>query len=243
MKFSANLGFLYTRESESLIERYSLAKADGFFGVETPNPYCVDVRDLQMKLNCLGLHQVAINSHQGGTEEIGLACLPDKCQDFREYLELSINYAKALDCKKIHILSGLVKNKQIPFDDYERMYISNIKHSVERLLKEDIMCLIEPINNRSVPCYFLDNFNLAKKVLKLIECPNLKLQFDFFHAQIINGDLTQLFKSVEKHIGHIQIAQVPDRGHPGTMGEINYDYILEFVKHRKYDGWIGLEYK
>jgi len=153
-----------------------------------------------------------------------------------------VKYAKALDCKLIHVMSGTVEN---PCSVNHETYEKNIRWATQIFEKEQIVGLVEPINQRSVPSYYLSSYILAVDLVKKINSPNLKIMLDVFHLQQLHGNLTMNIESLATAglIGHVQIAQVPLRGEPDTPGEIDFSYLFSLLKKIKYDGWIGLEYK
>ncbi|XP_005090132.1 putative hydroxypyruvate isomerase [Aplysia californica] len=247
LKFAANISMMFL-ELPSLEARYSAAKKAGFQYVELTFPYGESVDSLRAAREASGLEQVLINAFPGDLSagDLGLAAQPDRVQEFREKLELSISYATGLQCKRMHIMAGRIPAGA---DDglKEKMmstYLDNIKYAADRLQKEGILALIEPVNNRiSVPGYFLSNPHKGLEIVKQVNHPNLKLQFDIFHVQIMDGNLTKNIEAFLPYIGHIQIAQVPDRGEPDETGEINYPYVFSVLERVGYEGYIGLEYK
>jgi hydroxypyruvate isomerase len=243
MKFAANLGFLFTKETPNLLDRFGHASKAGFLGVEVPNPYDFSVSQVADTKKSADLEVVLLNSWPGRLVdgELGIAIFPDRKDEFITKLESSIEYARALNCNRLHILAGKI-NSNTCQADMEKCYMENLRYAANRLEKEGVVALIEPINNRSVPGYFLNHPRLAVKLIEEINHPNLRLQYDIFHAQILEGDLTRSIKEYFPHIGHIQVAQVPDRGEPNSPGEINYDYVFKLLDTLGYNGWIGLEY-
>ncbi|XP_060082459.1 putative hydroxypyruvate isomerase [Ylistrum balloti] len=240
-KLAANLTTMF-KEHSSLLARYKAAKDAGFKYVECAFPYGESLESIQQARTAAGVEQVLINAWPGDMKngEIGLAALPNKVKEFREKLETSVEYAKALNCKRMHVMAGLKPGFQD--EAMEEVFIENIRYAAERLSKDGIVAVIEPINNRlSIPKYFLTDIHKAVEYIKKIDHPNLKLQFDFFHIQIMDGNLTGNLKKYLPYIGHIQIAQVPDRGEPSD-GEIDFKYIFKLLKEVGYDGYIGLEY-
>lgn len=245
MKFAANLGFLFVKETPNLVERYILAKTAGFSAVELPFPYEVPVGKIAEAKAAAGVEQVLINAWPGekDSKDLGIAIFPDRTEQFRTSLELSIEYLRALDCKRLHIMSG--KSSLSPETDQsvlEKTYVDNLRYAAGRLEKEGVLALIEPCNNHWIPGYFMNHPQKALKVIKDVGHPNLKLQLDIFHLQIVEGNLTHAIKTYLPYVGHVQIAQVPDRGEPDSPGEINYPYIFKLLGELGYDGWIGLEY-
>lgn len=232
------------QELPKLSDRYQAAKDAGFRYVECTFPYDEPVEVLKAAKEKAGVEQVLINSWPGDQSQgqLGLATLSSKQKEFCDKLELTIDYAKALSCKKVHIMSG--KHPKVPDKATEETYLQNIEYAANRLQQEDILGLIEAVNSKiSVPNYFLDNPSKAFEYVQKINHPNLKMQFDIFHVQIMNGNLTANLKNWFPAIGHIQIAQAPDRGEPHSDGEINYGYIFKLLESLQYDGFIGLEYK
>ncbi|EEB15348.1 transient receptor potential locus C protein precursor, putative [Pediculus humanus corporis] len=238
LKFCANLSFMFG-ESTSLLEKYELARKAGFTGVECANPYNYSTSEL-LQAKC-AMKQVLINVAPGNDEsgKFGLAAIPGKTFEFLETLKKTINYAKDLNCSKIHIMSGVVE-KETP--QHMEIYVNNLKQSVEMLKENNIIGLIEPINNYSVPNYFLNNYEKATSVIEKINSPNIKLQLDIFHLQHICGNLTKNIEKFLPLVGHVQVAQVPNRNEPDTSGEIDYKYIFSTLEKLQYDQWIGLEY-
>lgn len=240
LRFCANLSFMF-QESASIIDRYKLASECGFKGVECAFLYDQPLADIIQKKNTLGLEQVLINVDPGDLQkgELGFAALPEQQARFQSSLNLAIDYAKQLDCKLIHIMSGKANVSVENNEAYEK----NLRWAVNLLEKENIVGLIEPINKYSVPGYYMNCYDRAVELLNRIKSPNLKLMMDIFHLQQIKGNLTNNIKQWLPLVGHIQIAQVPFRGEPNTCGEINYPYIFQLLEQEKYKGWIGLEYK
>jgi len=247
LKFAANLSFMFT-EYPSLESRYEAAQKAGFKYVEFAFPYDEDMEVLKNAKEKAGLEQVLINGFPGDLKsgDIGFAAHPGREQEFKEKLELSISYAKALGCKRMHIMSGRVPNdadNQLR-EKMMETFISNITYAAERLQRDGILALIEAVNDRiSMPGYFMSNPLTGLEIVKKVNHPNLKFQFDIFHVQIMDGNLTKNIEKFLPHIGHIQIAQVPERGEPDTPGEINYQYVFSVLENLGYDGFIGLEYK
>lgn len=242
-KFCPNLNFMFL-ESPSILERYSLAKKAGFQAVEVGFPYVHSIEELVKAKEDNGLKQVLINVYVGDVTkgELGFAAIPGQEDAFQASVLKAVNYAKALDCKLIHVMSGLVKN---PTPANQETYEKNIRWATKVFEKEKIVGLIEPINQRSVPDYFMSSYITAVDLVKKVNSPNLKIMLDVFHLQQLHGNLVSNIEGLasEGLIGHVQIAQVPLRGEPNTPGEINYAYLFSILEKIKYDGWVGLEYK
>ena len=237
LKFCANISWLY--KDYPVLERYQHARDDGFEGVEMAWPYEFSTDELVAAKTKAGVEQVLINT--GCVETLGNAAVADKKEKFQEELDQAIQYAKALDCKRVHIMAGRVERSGRP-KAYET-YVGNLMYAADKLKKEDMIGVIEPINKYDVPGYFLDDTMQAVGILELVDRPNLMYQLDFYHLQIMNGDLTRNLKNLFPRVGHIQISQVPGRNQPSFPGEINYPYIFSVLEDLDYNGWIGCEYK
>ncbi|XP_059620908.1 putative hydroxypyruvate isomerase [Phlebotomus argentipes] len=244
LKFCANLSFMFT-ETGSLLERYNLARLAGFRGVESAFPKGFSIEDLLTAKQSLS--QVLINIRTGSVAggEFGVAALcgdsndPNYQEAFRSDLQTTVEYAKALECKKIHIMAGKVSK---PTEDNRKVYVENLKYAANVLEKENIVGLIEPINKYAVPGYYLNSYETALDVLQEINNPHIRLQLDFFHLQHIKGNITHSVKDLLPFVGHVQIAQVPHRNEPSTPGEIDYEYVLRMLAEEGYNGWVGCEY-
>ncbi|ODN03490.1 putative hydroxypyruvate isomerase, partial [Orchesella cincta] len=246
LKFCANISMMFM-EHESLLQRYDAAKRFGFKGVEFWFPYDIPLNDIAQKRQEVGVEQILINSYPGDSKlgECGLAALPGREEDFQKAMQLTMNYADALGCKRIHIMSG-----KLPPENLEReqktclqTLTSNLKNLLPELEKRGITGLIEPINNQTVPGYILNNYDLAISIIQSVNSPNIRLMMDFFHLQQIHGNLSKRIEQSLPYTGHIQIAQVPGRNEPDSQGEIDFQYVLSLLAKFNYDGWIGLEYR
>ncbi|XP_055588233.1 putative hydroxypyruvate isomerase [Uranotaenia lowii] len=243
LKFAANLNFLFT-ESADFVERYRLAKAAGFGGVEGPYPpKNVSVTDLVRVQQETGLEQVLLNIDLGDVPDgqFGCAAFPEQEANFIKNLERTIECAKALNCKKIHIMAG--KLKEPLSDQHDSTYISNLKAAARILEKNNILGVIEPINKYAVPGYYLSSYEKAIGVIREVNSPQLKLMFDIYHAQHIRGDITKGIREFASDLGHVQLAQVPCRTEPDSPGELDYRYVLPTLASAGYTGWVGCEYK
>ncbi|KAF3429953.1 hypothetical protein E2986_01235 [Frieseomelitta varia] len=241
LKFIPNLSFMFM-EAPSIIERYKLAKEAGFKAVESGFPFGISIKDISEAKKNACVEQILINVFTGDVSkgELGFAAIPGEEENFKKSIDVTIEYAKALNCKRIHIMSGKVNQITTANDD---VYVKNLLYAVEKFQKEEIIALIEPINNITVPNYYMNSFQKGLDVVKKINKTNLKLQLDIFHLQHICGNITKNIKELLPYIGHVQIAQVPDRHEPDTSGEIDYKYVLSVLEKEGYDGYIGLEYR
>lgn len=239
-RFAANLSMLFN--DVPFLERFGRAAAAGFKGVEYLFPYEYAPAELVERLQNHGLAQVLFNLPPGdfAAGERGLAALPGRESEFRESVDRGIEYARALGCPRLHAMAGLVTDEsQRP--RMRETYLENLRYAARRLAEHGLTLLIEPINTRSIPGYFINRQAEAHAILAELGEPNLRVQLDFFHAQIMEGDLTATFKRFQAGVGHIQIAGVPDRHEPDT-GEVNYPYLFHLLDEAGYDGWIGCEY-
>jgi len=239
-RFCANLGFLFC-EAEFL-DRFELAARAGFQAVEFPFPYDFDKNDVAARARDAGLKIALFNLHAGdwAKGERGIACLPSRISEFRDSVVRSIEYAKALGCTKLNCLAGIAPPR-VPTERLRETLLSNVRFAAGELSREGITLLIEPINTRTIPGFYLRNSGQTLALIDEAGAANVMLQYDVFHMQIMEGDLSKTIEAHIARIGHIQIADVPDRHEPGT-GEINYPYLFEQIDRAGYQGWIGCEY-
>lgn len=247
LQFCANLGWLFT-ELPKMSQRIHAAAAAGFRAVEAAWPYEEDLEELRKAREDTGVELVLINTPPGNVRagELGLGAVPGREQEFRQGLERAVEYAQALQCKRIHLMAGRVPLGSTRADvakDMESIFIQNLEYAADLLSKRGIIGLIEPINTRITdPAYFLDSPHQAAAILKRIGKPNLMLQMDVFHWQIMDGNLTQNIINYFPLIGHIQVAQVPERNEPDSPGELNYSYLWSVLERQHYHGFVGCEY-
>ncbi len=240
LKFSANLSTMFGEVD--FLDRFQRAAAAGFKAVECQFPYAWEKEALSEKLDRYGLELVLHNLPPGNfaAGDRGLACLPDRVGEFQESVGLAIEYAGALKCPRLNCLSGKVP----PDASAEALLptlVENLRFAAAALEKENITLLVEAINTRDIPGFFLNTTRQALRLLDEVNHPNLKLQYDIYHMQIMEGDLTRTIQENLARIGHIQLADNPGRHEPGT-GEINFPNLLRAVDEAGYDGWLGCEY-
>lgn len=242
LKFAANLSFLFTESA--FPERFSQAAQAGFRGVEYLFPYDFPAERIAAWLAENELQQILFNLPPGDwtAGERGLACLPGREAEFMASLRRAAEYAEALRCPRLHCMAGL-RPEGVSESVLESIYIDNIRRAAAHFAPLGVDILIEPINSRiDMPGYWLDSIPKAARLLDAIAAPNVKLQLDLYHAQIMQGDLARTLDAHIGQIGHIQIADNPGRHEPGS-GEINYPYLFDALERLAYDGWIGCEYK
>jgi hydroxypyruvate isomerase len=223
--------------------RFERASRAGFEGVEYLFPYEWPREHLAEQLERHSLKQVLHNLPAGdwGGGERGIACLPGREQEFQDGVGLAIEYAKALGCRLLNCLVGITP-KHVPGQEVRQTLVRNLRFAAIALEKEGIRLLVEPLNDRDVPGFYLVHTRDALQLLQEVDHPNLWLQYDVYHMQIMEGDLTRTIVDNLDHIAHMQIADNPGRHEPGT-GEINYTNLLRFIDEAGYEGWIGCEYK
>lgn len=240
VRFSANISMLFAEVD--FLDRFEQAAGAGFKAVEFMFPYPFAKEELAEKLSKYSLKLVLFNMPAGNwaAGERGLACQPGREGDFREGVALAIDYAHALGCTSVNCLAGLT-----PGDSPEtvrRTLAGNLRFAAEALDKEGIRLLVEPLNDRDVPGFYLSGTRPALRLFEEVGHPNLWLQYDVYHMQVMEGDIIRTIGDNLKRIGHIQIADNPGRNEPGT-GEINYPDIFRFLDQQGYEGWIGCEYR
>lgn len=237
-RFAANLAYLFTERP--LIERFGAAAAAGFRAVELQLPYDHAPAAVKAELDRHGLTVLGINTGRSASGEFGVAAVPGHEQEFAALFKQALDYVTAIGGCQIHCLAGKVPPEQRPAA--EKTFIANLARAADAAHAQGITVLIEPINPRDRPDYFLTRAEQAADIIAKVERPNLRIQFDFYHAQIVGGDL---IRRLEKHfplVGHVQIAAVPSRQEPDE-GEVNYPAIFAALDGLGYGGWIGCEYR
>ena len=240
-KFSANLTFLFT--DLPLLERLSAAAKAGFKGVEYMSPYDEAKSDLAARLRDNGLTQVLFNLPAGNwaAGERGIAIFPDRVDEFRRGVHQAIDYAGALNCGMINCLAG-VAPAGADAHALRKTLVDNLAYAAAELAKANIKLLVEPINTRDIPGFYLTRTDQALRLIEDVGSDNLYVQYDIYHMQIMEGDLARTMEANLPRIAHIQLADNPGRNEPGT-GEINYPFLFRHLDKIGYRGWIGCEYK
>ncbi len=237
-RLAANLAYLFTERP--LLERFGAAARAGFKTVELQFPYDHAPSAVKAEIDRHGLTQLGLNTAQGRSGEFGLAAVPGRERDWETLFKQALDYVVAIGGSQIHCLAGKVPPEQRPAA--ERVFIANLTRAADAALKNSITLLIEPINPRDRPDYFLNRVEHAADVIAKIGKPNVKMQFDFYHAQILGGDLITRFEKHLPVVGHVQIASVPARAEPDE-GEINYPAVLAAVDRLGYQGYVACEYR
>ena len=236
-KLSANLGFLWPELS--LVAAIAAAKESGFDAVECHWPYEVLATDVKAALDDAQIPMLGLNTRRGNVDagEAGLTAVVGREREARAYLDAAIEYGAAIGCRSVHVMSGVASGNQA-----HDVLVENLKYASEQAAKQSMNILIEPINTRDIPGYFLNTVEQAADVVQQLSAPNVKIMFDCYHVQIMQGDLLVRLEKYLPFIGHIQIAAVPDRGEPG-QGELDYRSICQAIDSIGYQGYIGAEYK
>ena len=252
-QFAANLSMMYTEHP--FLDRFEAAAKDGFQAVEFMFPYAHAAAGLAARLQANGLRQVLFNAPPGGTgaesvaaamndnRQRGTACLPGRENEFQSGVLLALDYAEALDCPRIHLMAGLMPDGA-GREELREVYVTNLRWAARQAAQAGRDIVIEPINTRDIPGFFLNRQSEAHSVLADVGAINLKVQMDLYHCQIVEGDLaTNLRRYLPTgNVGHLQIAGVPERHEP-DVGEINYPYLFDLIDELKFEGWIGCEYR
>lgn len=259
-RFAANLSLLYTELP--FLDRFEAAARDGFEAVEYLFPYAFDLAELLARLKANGLQQVLFNAPPGGTDAPGIdaawaagargtASVPGREAEFRAGVELALRYADALDCPRIHCMAGLLSESPAGADQESAarsVYVSNLRWAASEAAKSGRTILIEPINPRDMPRFFLNRQDDAHAVVQEVGASNLKVQMDLYHCQIVEGDVAMKLRQYlpTGRVGHLQIAGVPERHEP-DVGELNYPYLFgvidEVAAQCGWQGWVGCEYR
>ncbi len=239
-RFNANLSWLF--QEKPFADRFAAAANAGFTGIEILFPYDQPASEIRSALRANGQELVLINAPPGNfaAGERGLAALPGREKEFREKFGEALDYAETLDCKRIHIMSGITG--ELDQIVAHRTFLSNLEYVLHKVENSDLTILIEPINTRDFPGYHLTTVEQADGILRELSHPALKIQFDWYHAQIMGGDLARRTEKFFPKIGHYQSAGVPDRAEPDS-GEVNFPYLFRLVDALQYEGWIGCEYR
>lgn len=241
LRLAANLTMLYNELD--FLDRFEAAARSGFRGVEYLFPYSYGIAQLAERLREHGLIQVLHNLPAGNwaAGERGIACHPDRVNEFREGVDRAIEYATALGCRQVNCLAG-VAPLGVSADLLRETLVGNLQFAADKLARARIRLLVEPINTRDIPGFYLSRTAQALEIMDAVGSENLLLQYDIYHMQVMEGDLATTIANNLGRIAHLQLADNPGRHEPGT-GEINYPFLLQFIDKIGYSGWIGCEYK
>lgn len=241
LNFAANLSMLFTELR--FMDRFAAAAKAGFAGVEYLFPYDYEKAELADRLHAHGLRQVLFNLPAGKWDagERGIACHPDRVDEFRAGVEVAIDYAIALGAPQINCLAGIAP-LDVPQAAARETLVANLRFAADRLEQVGVGLLLEPINTYDIPGFFVSRSEAAIGIIRDTGSENIKLQYDIYHMQRMEGELANTLSKLFSAIGHIQLADNPGRNEPGT-GEINYPFLIKHLQMIEYSGWIGCEYR
>jgi hydroxypyruvate isomerase len=239
-RLAANLTMMY--KEHAFLERFAAAARDGFRGVEFLFPYEHPAAEIRARLEANGLEQALFNLPPGdwNAGERGLASRPGREDEFRRSVDLGLAYARVIGNRRVHAMAGLIA----PGESRERhreVYVKNLAHAARQAATAGLTVVIEPINTRDIPGFFLNTQAEAHAVCREVGAENLRVQMDLYHCQVVEGDLAMKMRKHIAGVGHVQIAGVPERHEP-DVGELNYPYLLRLLDELGYDGWVGCEY-
>ena len=240
-KLAANLSWIY--QEVPFMQRFGAAAAHGFKAVEILFPYEAPAADIAVELKKHKLTQALFNLPPGDASkgERGVAALPGRETEFADALEKALDYARHLECRTLHVMSGMIA----PGADkaaMHRTFVSNLGKACDRTAKSGITLVLEPINHRDIPGYFTNTTDQVKKIIDEVGAPHLRLQLDLYHMQVTEGDLAKRTERLFPITAHVQIAGNPDRNEP-DIGEANHLYMLDLLDRLGFEGYVGLEYK
>jgi hydroxypyruvate isomerase len=237
-KFAANLSMMFNEWA--FLDRFDAAAASGFTAVEFLFPYEYPPDAIAERLRRNGLTQALFNMPPGdwASGERGIAALPERFEDVKAGIALALDYAAATGATRLHLMAGIAQSGAA---EANAAYRRAVAHAAEALAASQVTLLLEPINARNMPGYFLNDFGYAERLISDLGLPNVKLQFDIYHRQIMHGDVVKALERLLPIIGHVQVASVPERHEPGT-GELNDEFIFAALDRLGYDGFVGCEY-
>jgi hydroxypyruvate isomerase len=240
-RLAANLSMMFNEVP--FLDRFAEARKSGFEAVEFLFPYEHSAAELRRRLEDNGLTQALFNAPPGdwGNGERGLASLPGRTEEFRAGVKQALEYATALGCKLVHCMAGIVP-PGLPPVTAASLYAANLAWAAEQAKSAGVRLAIEPINHRDMPGYFLNTQAQGAAIVEAIGTDRLGLQFDVYHVQVTEGDITKRMEKYMPVIAHMQIADVPARNEPGT-GEIGWAYVFRRMDELGYQGWVGCEYR
>jgi hydroxypyruvate isomerase len=239
-KFAANLSYLFTEVD--FLKRFEAARRAGFRGVEFHFPYAYQPSDLERAVTEAGVEVVLFNLPPGNWEkgERGIACHPGRAAEVRDGVAKAIGWARTLGCPRVNCLAGIAPRDADP-GEVRAAFVDNLRYAAQALADAGVTLVMEPVNPRTVPGFYLNTTRQALDLIREVGSANLKIQYDVFHMQIVEGDLARTIESNLGSIGHIQFADVPDRHEPGT-GEVNFDFLFDWIDRVGYRDWVSAEY-
>lgn len=237
-RFAANLSMMFN--DVPFLDRFEAAAQAGFTAVEFLFPYDHPAEEVGKRLKANGLTQALFNLPPGNWDagEKGFAALPERFDDLKQSLETALPYAKTTGVKRLHLMAGIASRSE---PKAVEQFYKSVAWVAEFYAPHGLDVVLEPINPRNVPGYFLNDFGFARDLINELKIPNLKLQFDIYHCQIIHGDVTMRLREMMPIIGHVQIASIPSRNEPDGE-ELNYPFLFAELDRLGYEGFVGCEY-
>ena len=241
-RLCANLKWLFTELA--FLDRFEAAAKAGFVAVEYASPYEFTAAEIRARLADCGLQQILINTPTGDPTQgggSGFACLPGRQGEFRDGIKKALDYAAVLDCRLVHVMAG-IQPAGVTHDTAAAVYAANLTWAAGLARSSNVRFVLEAINQRDLPGFFLRTQEQGAALVEAIGRDRLGLQFDIYHCQVAQGDVTKRMEALMPVIAHIQIADVPGRNEPGT-GEIAWRYVFRRIDELGYRGWVGCEYR
>ncbi len=239
-RFAANVSLLFGELD--FLDRFAAARDHGFRAVECLFPYAHPAADLASRRTAAGLEVALFNSYPGDWQhgERGIAALPGREAEFRASFAVSLQYARALSCPNIHVLSGVAAGGS---GDHRRCYLANLRWAAEHAARDGINVLVEALNPQDMPNYLVASVEAALAIVREVDRPNVSLQLDLYHVGMMGGRLIETLRAVIGVTRHIQIAGVPGRHEPDVTQEVDYPHLFSLIDELGYRGWIGCEYR
>jgi hydroxypyruvate isomerase len=241
-RLCANLKWLFTERS--FLERFDAAARAGFTAVEYASPYEHPAAEIRARLRACSLKQILFNTPPGDPARgggSGLACVPGHREEFRDGVKKALDYAADLDCSLVHLMAG-IQPREVTYDTAAGVYGANLAWAAELAASAGVRLALEAINQRDVPGFFLRTQEQGVSAIEAVGRERAGLQFDIYHCQVAQGDVTRRMATLMPFIAHMQLADAPGRNEPGT-GEIAWDYVFRRIDELDYPGWVGCEYR